>query len=209
MLIAVLFFAYVGLEPLDNLLSEYAGPNSEWAKSYKLKLIRFQHLRKDFIKTKATELANKLIIDPIIEEMKQNNVSRKIYEQVIVEDVILDETTGTILIKIHCEYFSEDGFDVAVAREYGTEDHMIRPKGKENGGADSLSWIQNGMRRFSKGHMVSGLPRLNIIERKIEEREYELQQTLYTEYRRWKNMFGFGSIGRSVNSLYPLESIYS
>ncbi len=30
-LIAVLFFAYVGLEPLDNLLSEYAGPNSEWA----------------------------------------------------------------------------------------------------------------------------------------------------------------------------------
>jgi hypothetical protein len=184
-------------------------PNSEWAKSYKLKLIRFQHLRKDFIKTKATELANKLIIDPIIEEMKLNNVSRKIYEQVIVEDVILDETTGTILIKIHCEYFSEDGFDVAVAREYGTEDHMIRPKGKENGGADSLSWIQGGMRRFSKGHMVSGLPRLNIIERKIEEREYELQRALYTEYRRWKNMFGFGSIGRSVNSLYPLESIYS
>ena len=159
-------------------------PSVEWAKSNKLKIIRFQHLYKDFIKTKATELANKLIIDPIIEEMKQNNVSRKIYEQVIVEDVILND--GLILIKIHCEYFSEEGFDVAVAREYGTEDHMIRPKGKENGGADSLSWIQGGMRRFSKGHMVSGLPRLNIIERRVEEGEYELQQAINEEYRKWK-----------------------
>ena len=159
-------------------------PSVQWAKSNKLKVIRFQHLYKDFIKTKATELANKLIIDPIIEEMKQNNVSRKIYEQVIVEDVILNE--GMILIKIQCEYFSEEGFDVAVAREYGTEDHMIRPKGKENGGADSLSWIQGGMRRFSKGHMVSGLPRLNIIERRVEEGEYELQQAMNEEYRKWK-----------------------
>jgi hypothetical protein len=159
-------------------------PSVQWAKSNKLKVIRFQHLYKDFIKTKATELANKLIIDPIIEEMKQNNVSRKIYEQVIVEDVMLNE--GTILIKIHCEYFSEEGFDVAVAREYGTEDHMIRPKGKENGGADSLSWIQGGMKRFSKGHMVSGLPRLNIIERRVEEGEYELQQAMNEEYRKWK-----------------------
>jgi len=159
-------------------------PSVSWAKSNKLKIIRFQHLYKDFIKTKATELANKLIIDPIIEEMKQNNVSRKIYEQVIVEDVILND--GLILIKIHCEYFSEEGFDVAVAREYGTEDHMIRPKGKENGGADSLSWIQGGMRRFSKGHMVSGLPRLNIIERRVEEGEYELQQAMNEEYRKWK-----------------------
>jgi hypothetical protein len=182
-------------------------PSVEWAKSNKLKIIRFQHLYKDFIKTKATELANKLIIDPIIEEMKQNNVSRKIYEQVIVEDVILNE--GMILIKIHCEYFSDDGFDVAVAREYGTEDHMIRPKGKENGGANSLSWIQGGMRRFSKGHMVSGLPRLNIIERRVEEGEYELQRALYEEYRKWKSSFGFISIGSKTSALYPLESIYS
>ena len=161
-------------------------PSVQWAKSNKLKVIRFQHLYKDFIKTKATELANKLIIDPIIEEMKQNNVSRKIYETVVVEDVIMDSMTRTILIKIHCEYFSEDGFDVAVAREYGTEDHMIRPKGKENGGADVLSWIQGGVRRFSGGHMVSGLPRLNIIERRVEEGEYELQQAMNEEYRRWK-----------------------
>jgi hypothetical protein len=182
-------------------------PSVKWANSNKLKLIRFQHLYKDFIKTKATELANKLIIDPIVEEMRQNNVSRKIYETVVVKDVILNQ--GIILIKIHCEYFSEDGFDVAVAREYGTEDHMIRPKGKANGGADVLSWIQGGIRRFSGGHMVSGLPRLNIIERRVEEGEYELQRQLYIEYRRWKNTFGFNYIGNQTNDLYPLESIYS
>jgi len=162
-------------------------PSLNWARSHKLKTIRFQHLYKDFIKTKATELANKLIVDPIIEEMKQNNVSRKIYETVIVKDVILDDVTGTILIKINCEYFSEDGFDVAVAREYGTEDHMIRPKGKANGGADVLSWIQGGVRRFSGGHMVSGLPRLNIIERRVEQGEYALQQAMNQEYRKWKD----------------------
>ena len=32
LLVAVIFLAYVGLQPLDNLLSEYAGPNSNWAK---------------------------------------------------------------------------------------------------------------------------------------------------------------------------------
>jgi hypothetical protein len=182
-------------------------PSVQWARSNKLKITRFQHLYKDFIKTKATELANKLIVDPIVEEMKQNNVSRKIYETVVVEDVIMDSMTRTILIKIHCEYFSEDGFDVAVAREYGTEDHMIRPKGKEHGGADVLSWIQGGVRRFSGGHMVSGLPRLNIIERRVEWGEYELQQALNAEYRNWKrNLFGFQS---GITNNYALESIYS
>ena len=182
-------------------------PSVEWAKANKLKIIRFQHLYKDFIKTKATELANKLIIDPIVEEMRANNVSRKIYETVKVKDVIMDSRTGTILIKINCEYFSEDGFDVAVAREYGTEDHMIRPKGKENGGADVLSWIQNGRRRFSGGHKVSGLPKLNIIERRVEWGEYELQQSLNTEYRNWKrNLFGLTSTNENI---YALESIYS
>ena len=161
-------------------------PSLKWAKANQVKIARFKHMYKHFIKIKTAELANKLIVDPIVEEMRQNNVSRKIYETVVVEDTIVDETTGTILIKIHCEYFSEDGFDVAVAREYGTEDHMIRPKGKENGGADVLSWIQGGIRRFSGGHMVSGLPRLNIIERRVEEGEYELQQAMNEEYRRWK-----------------------
>ena len=181
-------------------------PSLKWAKANQVKIARFKHMYKHFIKIKTAELANKLIVDPIVEEMRQNNVSRKIYENVVVKDVIIDDLTGTVMVKIHCEYFSEDGFDVAVAREYGTEDHMIRPKGKENGGADVLSWIQNGRRRFSGGHNVSGLPKLNIIERRVEWGEYELQQALNLAYREWKSLFGFSHTNPSD---YALGTIYS
>ena len=52
----------------------------------------------------------------------------------------------------------------------------------------ALSWIQGGVRRFSKGHMVSGLPRLNIIEKTIESKEVELRERLYEEYENWKRV---------------------
>jgi len=154
-------------------------PSVEWAEQYKLRVTRFQHLYKDFLKTKTTELVNKLIVDPIVEEMRAQGVSRKIWENVEVNSVIVN--SRGIHINIHNEYWSEEGFDVALAREEGTDDHMIRPVRKQ-----SLSWIQGGKRRFSSGHMVSGLPRLNIIEQKIESGEYELQTKLNEEFKKWK-----------------------
>ncbi len=159
-------------------------PTVEWAKKYKNRVVRFQHLHKDFLKTKARELANKMVVDVIRDEMERMGVHRKIWESVVVKDVVVEN--DVINIKIHSEYFAENGFDVAVAREFGTDDHMIRPKGKNNGGAEALSWIQGGKRRFSAGHMVSGLPRLNIIEETIEKTEYELQQELIQEFKKWK-----------------------
>lgn len=159
-------------------------PSVEWAEKYKLKVTRMNHLYKDFLKTKVTELANKHMVDPIIEQMRIHDVHRKIYESVIVKDVIVNNQG--ISFKIYSEYFSEDGFDVALAREKGTEDHMIRPKGKRNGGSDVLAWIQGGQKRFSAGHMVSGLPRLNLIELGVEKGEYELQQALNEEARKWR-----------------------
>lgn len=160
-------------------------PSVEWVKQYRNKLYHYQHNNKDFLKMKVKELANKMIVDPIRDEMERMGVHRKIWESVVVQDVVVEN--DVINIKIHSEYFAENGFDVAYAREFGTEDHMIRPKGKENGGADSLAWIQNGVQRFSKGHKVSGLPRLNIIEQTIEKNEYELQQKLIEEYKKWKD----------------------
>lgn len=169
----------------------------KWAKEYKLKQDRFQHLYKDFLKTKVTELVNKLIVDPIIEEMKRNDVSEKIYQNVVVDKVKINN--DGIYINIHSEYFAESGFDVALAREEGTEDHWVRPKGsgdqfpnmspefrEEFTGSNTLSWIQNGKRMFSKGHRVSGLPRLNIIELMIEKGEYELQTKINEEFQNWK-----------------------
>lgn len=159
-------------------------PSVEWAQKYKLKTTRLNHLYKDFLKTKTTELANKYIVDRIIETMRQNDVHRKIYESVIVESVQVNHQG--IRIRISSEYFAESGFDVALAREEGTEDHMIRPLGKASGGADYLAWIQGGVKRFSAGHMVSGLPPLNLIARGIELGEFELQNALNEEGKKWR-----------------------
>lgn len=160
-------------------------PTVAWVEGYRLRLTRYQHLYKDFLVTKTTELVNKLIVDPIQEEMRANGVSRKIWENVECNAVTV-AWDGAIYINIHNEYYAESGFDVALAREKGTDDHWIRPRYKQ-----SLSWIQGGKRRFSGGHEVSGLPRLNIIERIIEQGTYDLQQKLNEEFRKWKNdIFG-------------------
>ena len=154
-------------------------PDTGWAYEYKLRQTHFKHLYKDFLKTKVKQLTNILIVDPIIEEMRAQGVHEKIYQTVVLERVVI--TDVGISLRIHSEYFADNGFDVAMARELGTEDHMIRPKNKF-----ALSWIQDGKRRFSLGHKVSGLPRLNIIERKIEEGEYALQERLNNEFAAWK-----------------------
>ena len=154
-------------------------PSTGWAYEYRLRQTHFRHLYKDFLKNKVKELVNKLIVDPIIEEMRAQGVHEKIYQSVTIDKVNI--TDEGIFIRIHSEYFADSGFDVAIAREEGTEAHMIRPVNKE-----VLSWIQNGKRRFSHGHVVSGLPRLNIIESKIEEGEYALQRRLDSEFALWR-----------------------
>lgn len=156
-------------------------PSVEWVRNYRLKTTRYQHLYKDFLITKTTELVNKLIVDPIQEEMRANGVSRKIWENVECNAVTV-AWDGAIYINIHNEYYSDTGFDVALAREEGTEDHWIRPKNKQ-----ALSWIQNGKRVSSKGHQVSGLPKLNIIQKIIEKGTASLQEKLNEEFKKWKD----------------------
>ncbi len=74
-------------------------PSVAWVEKYKLKQVRFTHLYKDFLKTKATELANKLIVDPIIEEMRLMGVHEKIYQSVVVKNVVIGR--DGIIITIH------------------------------------------------------------------------------------------------------------
>ena len=170
-------------------------PSVDWARRYKLKVVQFKHLYKDWLEKKATELANKLLVDPIQEEMRAKGVSRKIWENVEVGAVVVNDVG--IYIRIHNEYYAESGFDVALAREEGTEDHFIQPLRNAmqfdrldpdvvSNLPKALSWIQNGQRRFSKGHWVSGLPRLNIIASTIEKQEFEFQRQLNEEFRKWK-----------------------
>lgn len=171
-------------------------PSKEWAERYRLQVIHYKATWKDFVKLKATELANKLFVDNIQERYREQGVSRKIWENVIVKKVIV--TDVGILVKLYNEYYSEEGFDVALAREKGTDDHFIQPLRNAmqftrvdpnivSNLPKALSWIQGGVRRFSKGHWVSGLPRLDTFQEVVMENEYEFQTQLNDEFKRWKN----------------------
>ncbi len=48
---------------------------------------------------------------------------------------------------------------------YGTRDHFIKPVK-----AKALSWVQNGQRRFSQGHTVSGIKKSHWIETNYDKK---------------------------------------
>ena len=66
---------------------------------------------------------------------------------------------------------------------YGTKDHLIPKSGKMPNGK-YLSWVQNGQRRFSKGHMVSGIKKSVWIRRNYEEKEVRFNEHIYKQIRR-------------------------
>ena len=59
---------------------------------YKLHLAHFKSGYNDFVRLKVTELANKLLIDPIINKMEQEGFSRKIWQNTILDEVNLTST---------------------------------------------------------------------------------------------------------------------
>ena len=131
-----------------------------------------------FLKAKVTEWANKIIVDDIVRQMQENHFSPKIWKNTHLKDV--DIRSNRIRLIITSEYTTESGFDVALAREKGTKDHMIKPRT-----AKVLSWIFQGVRMFSKGHMVSGFKSLKIIEKTTKAKKPELQTKLNEEFEKW------------------------
>lgn len=131
-----------------------------------------------FLKAKVTEWANKIIVDDIVRQMQENHFSPKIWKNTHLKDV--DIRSNRIRLIITSEYTTESGFDVALAREKGTKDHMIKPRT-----AKVLSWIFQGVRMFSKGHMVSGFKSLRIIEKTTKAKKPELQAKLNEEFEKW------------------------
>lgn len=108
--------------------------------------------------------ADETILTEIHRQMEAEGISKKIIETTFVgKTEIIDGKIARV--HIISNYVPDNGFDVGEAREEGTDDHMIKPVKKK-----ALSWIdpKTGRRRFdSIGHMVSGLPRLLIVERTI------------------------------------------
>jgi hypothetical protein len=106
-------------------------------------------------------------------KMRLNDFSEKIIDATFVGPII--STPNKIQIHYISNYEADTGFDVSDAREEGTRDHFIRPK--KPGG--SLRWeTADGSIAFSKGHQVSGIERLLIIEKTIKENEAQV----ITEY---------------------------
>lgn len=153
-------------------------PDPASVNDYRLRLNHLKNNYDAFLKAKGTELANKIVIDEIINRMISNGFSSKIWMNTVLKEVQIK--SGKIKLIIKSEYTTESGFDVAVAREKGTKDHMIRPRT-----AQALSWISQGVRLFSKGHMVKGMKSLKIISKTTKEKTPELQKALNEEFDKW------------------------
>ena len=153
-------------------------PDPEGVRDYKTRLAHLKNNFDDFLLAKAKEHANKIVVDEIVERMKDNNFSSKIWMNTYLKDVSI--TGSRIRVHIKSEYTTTSGFDVAVAREKGTRGHFIRPNT-----ATVLSWITQGIRLFSKGHWVSGIKSLKLIHKTIREKKPELQQAVDKEFEDW------------------------
>lgn len=114
------------------------------------------------------------ILNDIHKEMETKEISKKIIETTYVGPI--DIVQGKVaVIHIISDYTPDNGFDVGKAREEGTTDHMIKPVIKK-----ALLWIDGvtGGKKFdSVGHIVSGLPRLLIIERIIQKNKQKAQNS--------------------------------
>lgn len=132
----------------------------------KLQLLQFQ------AKT-VNDIAHDLTLKRIHDKMRSAGFSPKIINGTTLAFI---EIRGPKIVRLHfrSEYFSDAAFDVAVAREEGTDDHLIEPVFKKalHGGDD---WPF-----FSKGHEVSGIVALFIMKLTVKETEEPFQD----EYRR-------------------------
>lgn len=152
---------------------------SEQIERYKLNIAHLSNNSNDFLILKVKELINKVIVDSITNQMQFHEFHQKIWMNTDVRDVKINGEFITAVI--HNEYYSDSGFDVAIARERGTKDHMIKPKLKL-----LLSWISQGKRMFSKGHMVSGIKSLFIIKNTISANTPIVQEMLQQEFEKWQ-----------------------
>ncbi|MGI9535120.1 MAG: hypothetical protein ACR2NW_09225 [Thermodesulfobacteriota bacterium] len=164
-------------------------PTVEEAKRYRLNIAHFRANYNGFLKNKAEYFVNTLIIDKIVEEMRRENFSEKIWKNTYLKESRVEG--DKVIVTIMSEYFSETGFDVAVAREVGTKDHWIRPKGGTNSRnpmlTNVLSWISKGKRLFSKGHEVSGIKSLRIIEKTVRDNQAAVNTEFNAAYIAWMN----------------------
>jgi len=155
-------------------------PSVSEVRSLKNKLAHLKHNMDAVVLRSAERWVNELIVDEIQDKMRTNNFSQKIW---MGTKILSSRIEGDqVIVTIQNYYFSDSGFDVAVAREYGTKDHWIRPRLKQ-----VLSWIHEGRRLFSRGHIVSGIKSLLIITNTVREQTAEVQSKINQDVTDFKN----------------------
>lgn len=147
----------------------------------KLQLLQFQA-------TVVREIVEEITIFVIHAKMRAAGFDEKIIEGTILDNI---EILGTKKIRFHIRsvYFSSTGFDVALGREEGTEDHFVAPVVKEalHGGA---SWPF-----FSKGHEISGVIAFFIVKDTVKETAERVRIQYKKELLQWyvSNLGGIAS----------------
>jgi len=110
--------------------------------------------------------ADEALLTDIHREMEAAGISKKIIETTYVGPIeVIDGKVARV--HIISDYVPDNGFDVGEAREEGTDDHKIKPlPGNKTG---KVWWVdpRTGKLLNSPGHMVSGLPRLLIVEKTL------------------------------------------
>jgi len=109
--------------------------------------------------------------------MRQAKYSQKIIDGTTIKNIEVT-AQGFASFEIVSEYDTDEGFDVATAREDGTKDHNIRPK-KQNG---VLRWFsQTGEPIFAKFSRVKGIKASHIIRDTVDLQFPRFQQKLTDE----------------------------
>lgn len=93
-------------------------------KRFRLKTTSFKMQLFAFQSTTLRKFANIIITDKIHQNMKDAGFSQKIIDGTFLDNIEIIGRTKARLFFIS-EYFSETGFDVALAREEGTDDHDV------------------------------------------------------------------------------------
>jgi len=128
--------------------------------------------------TNVRKLANIIILEAIQKRMNERGFSPKIIDNTHLTNIEI--RNKKVRIFIESEYFSETGFDVALAREKGTKRHFIGPVEKQ-----ALMFIQLGKVRFSKGHYVDGMQAFLTIARTIDQFKGNLQDEYNRQLFAW------------------------
>ena len=148
--------------------------------------IRLQYV--DFIKERLRIRSRMLIQSPLRAKMRAHNFSNKIIMNTYIADVRLIGLRKFRVV-VRSEYIV-DGFDVGLAREKGTRDHWIFPVH-----AKALHWQGRGRNvssgryerqdKFSKGHEVSGMPRLMLIRNTLNEQSPKVRRAVKNDLKLW------------------------